>query len=142
MDDTLRRSILARAAAEPFARKMNITVTALETGSAVVEMPCTAEMENIFDMIHGGAIFSLIDEAFQLACNSHGSVAVALNVSVTYHAPPEKGTTLQAEAKELHHSRRTGSYLICVTDAGGRRIATCQALAYRTGKPLPFLSDC
>ena len=141
MNDSLRRSMLAHAAAEPFARKMNLTVTTLETGRAVVEMPCTANTANLFDMTHGGAIFSLMDEAFQLACNSHGSVALALNVSVTYHAPPEKGATLRAEAKEQHRSRRTGSYLISVTDAGGRAIATCQALAYRTDKPLPFLSD-
>ncbi len=30
-------------------------------------------------------------------------------------------------------------YDIRVTDNDGRLIATCQALAYRTGKPIPFL---
>ena len=140
MDDTIREAILARVAAEPFAEKMNLTVTTLEAGRAVVEMPCAAEMDNLFGMTHGGAIFSLMDEAFQLACNSHGTVAVALNVSVTYYVPPDKGTTLRAEATEQHRSRRTGSYRISVTDDAGRTIAACQALAYRTGKPLPFLA--
>ncbi len=119
MDDVLRRNMLAQAAAEPYARKLALQVTELESGRAVVEMPCTAAMDNIFGMIHGEAIFSLMDEAFQLACNSHGTVAVALNVSVTYFSPPEKGTVLRAEAIEQHRSRRTGSYLITVTDNRG-----------------------
>lgn len=138
MDDSLRRNMLAQAAAEPYAEKLALRVTELESGRAVVEMPCSAAMDNIFGMTHGGAIFSLMDEAFQLACNSHGTIAVALNVSVTYFSPPEKGTILRAEAVEQHRSRRTGSYLITVTDNRGGEIAVCQALAYRTGKPLPF----
>jgi len=138
MDDALRRNMLAQAAAEPYAQKLALRVTELESGHAVVEMPCTAAMDNIFGMTHGGAIFSLMDEAFQLACNSHGTVAVALNVSVTYYAPPAKGTVLRAEAVEQHRSRRTGSYLITVTDNTDKKIAACQALAYRTGKPLSF----
>ncbi|MFH1983744.1 MAG: hotdog fold thioesterase [Pseudomonadota bacterium] len=141
MDDTIRDAILAQVATEPFAEKMNLTVTALEAGRAVVEMPCTTAVDNLFGMTHGGAIFSLMDEAFQIACNSHGTVAVALNVSVTYYSPPDKGTTLRAEATEEHRSRRTGSYRITVTDDAGRAIASCQALAYRTGKPLPFLPE-
>ena len=139
MDEALRDAILRNVATEPFAKKMNLTVTALDDGYAVVEMPCTEETDNLFGMTHGGAVFSLMDEAFQLACNSHGTVAVALNVSVTYFAPPDKGGPLRAEAAEQHRSRRTGSYRITVTDDAGRAIAACQALAYRTGKPLPFL---
>jgi acyl-CoA thioesterase len=39
----------------------------------------------------------------------------------------------------VHQTKRTANYEIRVTDGEGRLIATCQALAYRTGKPLPFL---
>jgi acyl-CoA thioesterase len=94
---------------------------------------------NIFGMIHGGAIFSLIDEAFQLSCNSHGTVAVALNVTVTYHQPPDKKGILRAESREVHRSRKTGTYDITVRDERDRLIASCMALAYRKGDPLPFL---
>jgi len=50
-------------------------------------------------MIHGGAIFTLIDEAFEISCNSHGTVAVALNVNITYHRAPSPNSTLRAEAR-------------------------------------------
>ena len=124
---------------EPYARKMGIRTVSLEAGHAVVEMDSSEDDGNIFGMIHGGAIFSLIDEAFQLSCNSHGTVAVALNVTVTYHQPPDKGGVLRAESREIHRSRRTGTYDIKVTDSKDKLIASCMALAYRKGDPLPFL---
>ena len=62
-----------------------------------------------------------------------------MNVNVSYVASPEAGTRLRAEAREVNQTKRTANYDIRVTDGEGRLIATCQALAYRTGKPLPFL---
>jgi acyl-CoA thioesterase len=107
--------------------------------SPSVEMKCTTEMENIFQMTHGGAIFALIDEAFEISCNSHGTVAVALNVNITYHKAPSPENTLRAEAKEVAKTRRTGNYYITVKDEKENLIASCQALAYRVGEKLPFL---
>jgi acyl-CoA thioesterase len=66
-------------------------------------------------------------------------VAVALNVSVNYVASPENGARLRAEAREISRTKRTACYDIRVVDQDGRLIASCQALAFRTGKPLPFL---
>jgi acyl-CoA thioesterase len=126
---------------EPFAKAVGIRLLTVAEGYALVEMTCTKEMENIFSMVHGGAIFTLLDEAFQFACNSHGTVAVALNVNVTYHRAPEPGSTLQAEAKETHRTRKTASYQISVRDDRGQLIAGCQALAYRREERLPFLEQ-
>jgi len=50
------------------------------------------DMENIFGMAHGGALFALIDESFEVASNSHGTMAVALNMNVNYIATPAKGS--------------------------------------------------
>jgi len=130
--------LLEAAKREPYARKMGIRVKVLEPGHAVVEMDSNEEDGNIFGMLHGGAIFSLIDEAFQLSCNSHGTVAVALNVTVTYHRPPNKKGILRAESREIHCSRRTGTYDIKVRDEQDVLIASCMALAYRKGEPFPF----
>lgn len=141
MNGNVISSIIKRIEAEPYARKMGITLVELAPGRALVEMPFKEDTTNIFDMIHGGAIFSLIDEAFQASCNSHGRVAVALNVNVTYHQPPEKGGKLIAESVERHRSKRTATYDIRVTDEGGNLIASCQALAYRKKEALPFLDE-
>jgi len=102
-------------------------------------MKVLPKLENMFGVTHGGAVFSLIDEAFQLASNTHGIWAVALNVSITYLAPPEGGTVLEARAIEMHKTKRTSLYLCEVREAGdGKFIATAQALAYRTAKEIRF----
>ncbi len=128
-----------RSRKEPFARMLAMEVTEVGDGRATVRMPVSPELENIFGATHGGALFSLIDEAFQLACNVHGILAVALNVSITYVAAPSPGTVLEAQATETHKTNRTASYLCEIRELeGGRLIATAQALAYRTGKKIVF----
>jgi acyl-CoA thioesterase len=132
-------AIRTRVENESYARKLGIRLVSLAPGHAIVEMGPQNDMDNIFNMTHGGAIFSLIDEAFQVSCNSHGIVAVALNVSVTYHRSPEKTATLRAESREIHRSKKTATYDIKVTDQNRTLIASCTALAYRKGERLPFL---
>jgi acyl-CoA thioesterase len=90
-------------------------------------------------MAHGGAIFSLIDAAFEIASNSHGTMAVALNMNINYLASPEKGAMLTAEAREINRTKKTAAYDICATDDSGKLLSSCQALVYRLEKPLPFL---
>jgi acyl-CoA thioesterase len=141
MDENVRKAMFEKVAQEEFSRKLNLRLVDLEKGFSRVEMTCTPDMENIFGMTHGGAIFSLIDVAFETACNSHGTVAVALNVMITYMASPAPGSTLTAEARELSCTRKTASYDIKASDQEGRLIASCQALAYRKGIPLPFLHE-
>jgi len=128
-----------RAQSEEYAKMIGIEVVEIGPGRAVVQMKPRKELSNIFEMIHGGAIFSLIDEAFELSCNAHGTVAVALNMSVTFHNPPDPNAMLRAESREIHRSRKTGTYEIKVRDGNNLLIASCQALAYRKENPLPFL---
>jgi len=105
-----------------------------------VEMDVADDMANIHKITHGGAIFSLIDEAFEISSNSHGTVAVALNMTVSFHRAPKKGEVLRAESTEIHLSRKTATYDIRVTEGVNNiLIATCQALAYRKKEKLPFL---
>ena len=103
-------------------------------------MKTDEKMNNIFDCTHGAAIYSLMDAAFELAVNSHGTVAVALGVNVSYLSGPRPGEILQAEGREINRSRKIAACQIDVTGEDGRLIATCQALAYRKKEPLPFLS--
>jgi acyl-CoA thioesterase len=141
MNSRIIATIKQKMENEPYARKLGLELVLLEPGRATVEMTPQAENANLFGMIHGGAIFSLIDEAFQLACNSHGTFAVALNMTVTYHRPPDRHSKLRAKAEEVHCSRKTATYEIKVVDEKGALIASCLALAYRKGDPLPFMDS-
>ncbi len=137
MDQQLKESIFEAVANEPFARALNMRLAELDSGYSRVEMDYAPErMHNIYQRAHGGAIFGLIDEAFETASQTGGSIAVALNVNVTYMASPETGCKLAAEAREISRSRKISNFDISVTDDQGQLIASCRAMAYLTGKPV------
>ena len=106
METEIREAIFEQVAEEPFARKFALKLAALDDGYSRVEMTYTADMNNIFGLAHGGAVFALIDEAFQTACNSHGTLALALNLNITYIAPAVLGRRLTAEAREYSRTGR------------------------------------
>jgi acyl-CoA thioesterase len=139
MDEKIRQAITGQVEAEPFARKFNLKLVDMEEGYAEVSMLFTEDMENIFGMAHGGALFALIDEAFEIASNSHGTMAVALNMNVNYIVSPSRGAHLTARAREFNRTKRTAAYDIRVTDGRNNLIAACQALVYRKDQQLPFL---
>ncbi len=141
MDEKVRNALISQMGKEPFGKKFGISLTDVQEGYAKVEMKFSRDMENMFGMAHGGAIFSLMDAAFEVASNSHGTMAVALNMNINYLASPSKGAMLAAEASEINKTKRTAVYDIRATDDSGKLLATCQALVYRLDKPLPFLEE-
>jgi len=140
MDETVKKAITLAVKKEPFAQALKMELVDLEDGYSVVEMEYDPDkMDNIYSRAHGGAIYALTDEAFETAGQTGGTVAVALNVNITYVTSPRPGVLLKAEAKRVSQTKKTAVYEVKVTDQDQNLIATCQALAYRTGKPIPFL---
>lgn len=139
MQKDITGRIRKKVETEPFAGKLGLKVVALEPGYSKIEMKVTPEMANIFGATHGGAIFSLIDEAFETASNSHGVMAVALNVNIQYLRPAFEGDLLTAEAKEVSRSKRISTYEIDVSNGNGQKVASAQCMAYIKGDKLPFL---
>jgi acyl-CoA thioesterase len=140
MEQRVRKAIQQAVKREPFAQALKMELVELEDGYSVVRMVYDPEkMDNIYSRAHGGAVFGLIDEAFETAGQTEGTIAVALNVNITYIASPQPGVVLEAQARRVSQTKKTAVYDIKVTDQDDCLIATCQALAYRTGKPIPFL---
>ena len=137
----MKQAIFKKVEREPFAQKFGIRLIDLEEGYSKVEMKLTSDMENFFGMAHGGALFALIDGAFETASNSHGTVAVALNMNITYISPPSPGSGLIAEAREISRTQRTAVYNIKLFDEQNLLIASCEALVYRKKEALPFLNE-
>lgn len=127
-----------QAAAQKIAQHLGIVLEEVSPGYARATMVCREEMSNILGMVHGTALFALMDEVFQATVNSHGTAAVALNLSLTFHQAPKFGELLTATGREVHTSRRLATCLIEVTADDSRRIASCQALAYRKGTAIEF----
>ena len=140
MEQRVREAITNAIKRETFAQALNMKLVDLDDGYSVVEMVYTPEnMNNMYDRAHGGALFGLIDEAFEAASQTKGTIAVALNVNITYVTSPQPGSLLRAEAKRVSETKKTASFDIKITDQDENMIATCQALVYQTGKPIPVL---
>lgn len=125
------------ASKEPFARLLELEVVKIQPGYARVRMRVDNKKLNIHGITHGGALFALVDEAFEMASNSHGQIAVALNMNITFFASTGAGELLEAEAVEVNRTARTATYQIDVTDTKGKKISTCTALVYRKGQGFP-----
>ena len=115
---------------DQFAKHNNIELLAVAPGHATAKMTLHPHHLNALKTVQGGAIFTLADFTFAAACNSHGTVAVALNVSITFMKPALTGT-LRAEAREISKNFKVGVYAVEVRDDQGDLIANFQGLAYR-----------
>ncbi len=110
-------------------------------GSAVVRMSVEKGHVNSANVCHGGAIFSLADVAFALACNSHGSLALAIDMSISFLRPVPVGELITASCTEKHRGRSLGSYHIEVTNRSGQIVALLKATAFVTDQTLEETTD-
>jgi acyl-CoA thioesterase len=115
---------------DQFARSCGIELLTVSPGHATARMVLTPRHLNAVGTVQGGAIFTLADFVFAAASNSHGTVAVAINVNITFMKAAVTGI-LWAEGRELSKNFKIGTYSIEVKDDHGDLVATFQGLAYR-----------
>lgn len=131
-------SDLARAWFEhsPFIKLLELRLESIDPDSAVVEMPFRADLATAGDVVHGGAIGTLVDTAAALAAWSahdpaNGTRWGTVGLSLSFLAAG-RGQALRAHA---HVSRRGKSICHCrveVTDTDGNPVAE-GLVAYRLG---------
>ena len=121
---------------DKFAERANVELLSVSPGQARAKMTLHPHHLNGYGTVQGGAIFTLADLAFAAASNSHGTVAVAINVSITYMKAAKTGA-LWAEARELTRNFKLGSYTVEVKDDQGELVALFQGLAYRKSEKIP-----
>ncbi len=121
---------------DKFAERANVELVSLSPGQARAKMTLHPHHLNGYGTVQGGAIFTLADFAFAAASNSHGTVAVAINVSITFMKAAKTGT-LWAEAREMSCNFKLGSYTVEVKDDQGELVALFQGLAYRKSEKIP-----
>ena len=113
-----------------FAARNGIQTVEVAEGRAVARMVVGPEHMNAAGVAQGGAIFTLADFTFGLACNSRGKVALAIEAHVTFLRPVGPGV-LRAEGREESASRRLSTCTVRVTDEGGTLVALFTGTAFR-----------
>jgi len=119
-----------------FARHVGVELLEISPGRAKARLTIADHHLNGAGMVHGGAIFTLADLVFAAACNSHGTLAVAINAHIAY-LKAAAGGTLTAQAEEVSLNPRLATYAIAVRDDAGDLVATFQGMCYRKKEKVP-----
>ena len=119
-----------------FAASSGMRLVELRLGFARTSLEIEDRHLNSVGIVQGGAIFTLADLAFAMACNSAGKVAVAVSTNLSFLRATRSGT-LYAEATEVARSRKISTCTVRVTDNAGDLIALFQGTAYVKDEPFP-----
>ena len=120
---------------DAYAKSLGIRTTAVGEGSARCELVLGEGHLNSAGTAHGGLIFSLADAAFSAASNSHGTLAVAIEASISYFTARTEGRLI-AEAREVALNSKLATYEIDIRDEGGVPVALFKGTVYRKRQTL------
>ncbi len=121
--------------ADVFAHGMGIKTVEVRRGYARTEVVVEPRHLNSVGIMQGGAIFTLADFAFALACNSHGVVAVGCQADISWFKAVRSGK-FTATAEEIARTRSLSTCVIRVTDESGELVALFKGVAYIKGTPI------
>jgi acyl-CoA thioesterase len=115
---------------DPFATMLGIKVEEVRKGYSRVGITVKPEFMNAVDRAHGAFIHALADQAFAVACNSTGVMAIAVNFSINYLSSAVDGEKIFAEAVPVNVGRKVSVWSIQVRGTGDKLIATGIGTAY------------
>ncbi len=122
---------------DKFAEYCGVELLDVSQGRAKAKMEIKPHHLNGVKTVHGAAIFTLADLVFAVASNSHGSIAMGINVSISYLKAVQQGVLL-AEAQEVSINPKLATYTINVTDADNDLVAIFQGMVYRKKDAVPL----
>ncbi|HUU75985.1 MAG TPA: PaaI family thioesterase [Methanoregulaceae archaeon] len=114
-----------------FARLLGIEIVDTWPGGARLRMDMTGK-RNPIGKVHGGAIFSLADQAFAIAANSGEISQVALTAQISFISPATG--TLVAVAEQISQNESGSLYKVTVHE-GDRLVATFEGIGVSVRKP-------
>lgn len=128
-EERAERSAQAMWADDRASKWLGAQIDQIGPGRAVMSMQVQDHHLNGHGICHGGYIFTLADSAFAFACNSHNTLVVAQENTITFLAPGQGGERLTATATEVSLTGRTGVYDVVVTGSDGRKVALFRGLS-------------
>jgi acyl-CoA thioesterase len=129
-EDTLKAIFEKVNGEDTFSQRVGVKLIELLAGFARTTLLITEETINIYQMAHGGAIFSIADQACEAAGNSFGEPAIALQQNIHFLAAGKPGDFLEARARVIHRSNRIGLIEFEVKNQEGLLIAIGQQVIY------------
>ena len=113
----------AKAEGEPIASFLKMRLLELSPGYAKIAMKLTPEYLNFNELIFGGIIMAVADQAFAYASNSATPRSVASQFNIHFIAGAEVTDELIAEGRVIKSGRRVGISEMVITNRDGKLIA-------------------
>lgn len=113
----------AKAEAEPIASFLKMRLLELSPGYAKIAMKLTPEYLNFNELIFGGIIMAVADQAFAYASNSATPRSIASQFNIHFIAGAEVTDELIAEGRVIKSGRRAGISEMVITNRDGKLIA-------------------
>ncbi len=132
--ETARKVGAKMLSEDQFSQSLRIKLVSISPGHCTLSMTVKPGQVNGFKVIHGGVTYAFADSALAFACNSHGRLSMALEVSMSYPAPVYPGDQLTAVAEEISLTNKIGIYHVLVTNQDGKKVGVFKGTVYRTGK--------
>jgi acyl-CoA thioesterase len=109
----------------PFYRHMDMKVVEAGEGVSRLEMQVKEEMKNLYGIIHGGAVATILDSSCGIAIGSllkPGEIVVTVDMRVNFISNVRSGTLI-GEGRVLHRGKKTGVASAEIRDGTGTLIA-------------------
>lgn len=132
MEDIFER-MKERVKRNAFAHHNFLELEAVEKDRAVVRLAIRPESKNPGGMVHGGAMFTMADNATGIAVHTDGRSYVTQNGSLHFIANQPEGT-IRATAQVRHRGKKTALAVVDITNEGGKLLATGEYTFFCVGE--------
>jgi len=110
----------------PFAEFLGITITHVSPERVTAELPMRQELNNRFNIMHGGAIMALADNLGGTAATANlkeGQSTTTIESKTNFFAAIPLGDVAKAECTPLHRGRTTMVWQTRITRGDGKLCA-------------------
>lgn len=121
--DALEAQAQERLARNAFMLYNHMELESLEQDRAVFRLDIRPESKNPFGMVHGGALYTLADNAAGAAAHTDGRLYVTQTSSLHFLRNQAEGA-VRAEGRVRHRGRSTCLTEVDLTGEGGELLAT------------------
>jgi acyl-CoA thioesterase len=128
------RVVSGMMAKDAFSQWLGIEVLEIAPRRSRLRMRVRPEMINGFGVTHGGIVYSLADSALAFACNSKGTIWMAIENTIGYPKSVHTDDVLTAVASEESAGNKLGFYRVVVTNQRDEVVSTFRGTVYNSGK--------
>lgn len=134
--ESAEKLVQGMVARDGFSAWLGLEIVEVRPAACTVRLKVRRDMLNGFGMCHGGIPYSLADSALAFASNTHGTVTVAIENTISYPAAVNEGDILTAVAEEESAGNRIAFYRVTITNQAAVVVGLFRGTVYRTKKIL------